>query len=76
MENVKVNTKSFVSTLPGPIAIGQKSCLSASEFFSFRISSIFVDNFHAALIFCFFCVKTKEKEIIQEKKFYCTQKRT
>jgi hypothetical protein len=76
MESVKINTTYFVLILPGSIAIGQKSCLSASEFFSFRFSSIFLDNFHEALIFCFFCIKTKEKEIIQEKKFYCTQKST
>jgi hypothetical protein len=57
-------------------SLRKKSCLSASEFFSFRFLSIFLANFHAALIFCFFCIKTKEKEIIQEKKFYCTQKRT
>jgi hypothetical protein len=49
-------------------ALRKKSCLSASEFFSFSFSSIFLDNFHEALIFCFFCIKAKEKEITQKKK--------
>ncbi len=45
----------------------KKSCLSASEFFSFSLSFCFLANFHAALNFLvLFVSRQKEQEIIQE----------
>jgi hypothetical protein len=45
----------------------KKSCLSASEFFSFSLSFYFLANFQAALNFLvLFVSRQKEQEIIQE----------
>ena len=45
----------------------KKSCLSASEFFSFSLSFCFLANFHAALNFLvLFVSRLKEQELIQK----------
>jgi len=52
----------------GMRSVKKKKLFERSEFFFFSSASPDFSKIRAALIFCFFCIKAKEKAVVSSKK--------